>query len=178
MPLAQAETNQPLPNSKIRRPRAEDAVAVHDLIAASPPLDPNSLYANLLQCTHFAETCAIACDDDGVLGWVSGYLPPQQPQTFFLWQVAAHPRARGRGIASRLIDNILSRDVCASVTQLTTTITLENVQSWRLFTRLAGRLDAPMRRELWFDRERDFASRHDSEFLVTIGPIEQRALAR
>jgi L-2,4-diaminobutyric acid acetyltransferase len=180
MTLSQAETDTLSPIAEIcmRPPCADDAVAVHDLIGACPPLDANSLYANLLQCTHFADTCALATDDEGVLAWVSGYLPPQQPHTYFLWQVAAHPRARGRGIATRLVRDILARDVCGGVRELATTITLENAESWRLFTRLASRLDAPMRRERWFERGRHFARRHDSEFLVTIGPFERPSAAR
>src|SRR3546814_7090005 len=49
-----------LPDFSFRNPVAEDAQAIHDLIAACPPLDTNSLYCNLLQCTHFAETCVLA----------------------------------------------------------------------------------------------------------------------
>src|SRR3546814_14681168 len=44
-----------LPDFSFRNPVAEDAQAIHDLIAACPPLDTNSLYCNLLQCTQFAE---------------------------------------------------------------------------------------------------------------------------
>ncbi len=155
----------------IRAPHAEDAASVHDLIDACPPLDSNSLYANLLQCTHFAQTCALARDNEGVLAWISGFLPPQQPDTYFLWQVAAHPRARGRGVPMRLIGDILDRSVCSRVNQLATTITSNNQASWKLFSRVAEHLGVPLRRELCFDRERHFAGRHDSEYLVTIGPI-------
>ena len=35
-------------------------MAIWELISACPPLDTNSAYANLLQCTHFADTCVIA----------------------------------------------------------------------------------------------------------------------
>ena len=40
-----------------RMPNAADGPAVSQLIASSPPLDTNSAYCNLLQCTDFAETC-------------------------------------------------------------------------------------------------------------------------
>ena len=36
------------------------ASAVTALIAACPPLDRNSRYFNLIQCTHFADNCIIA----------------------------------------------------------------------------------------------------------------------
>lgn len=178
MTLAQAEIENLLPICEIRAPSADDAVAVHDLIGACPPLDTNSLYANLLQCTHFAQTCALARDKEGILAWVSGYLPPDQPDTYFLWQVAAHPRARGRGVAKRLITEILRRDVCAGVRQLQTTITADNAASWRLFEAVADTLGAPLRGEMFFERKRHFADRHDSEFLVTIGPIPRPLPAR
>ncbi len=174
MNLAQAEKEGLISRSvsvTFRAPRPGDAVAVHDLIGECPPLDSNSLYANLLQCTHFSQTCALAQDDEGVLAWVSGYLLPEQPEVYFLWQVAAHPRARGRGVPMQLITAILKRRVCSGVTRLATTITADNSASWKLFSRVSQKLGAPMGREHWFDRDRHFAGRHDSEHLVTIGPI-------
>src|SRR3546814_9922998 len=59
-----------LPDFSFRNPVAEDAQAIHDLIAACPPLDTNSLYCNLLQCTHFAETCVLAERDGEISGWI------------------------------------------------------------------------------------------------------------
>jgi len=67
---------------------------VHDLIARCPPLDRNSLYCNLLQCSHFAATCALARHDDTTVGFVSGYRPPSDPGVLFIWQVAVDSTAR------------------------------------------------------------------------------------
>jgi len=100
---ATAETGKPL-DLTITAPVPEHGVAVHDLVAACPPLDRNSIYANLLQCSHFAPTSAIALRGDEVVGWVSGYIPPAAQATWFLWQVAVAPVARGRGLAQRLIE--------------------------------------------------------------------------
>ena len=52
----------------IEAPKSEDGAAVHDLIAACPPLDTNSLYMNLIQTTHFAQTCALAREGGEVGG--------------------------------------------------------------------------------------------------------------
>ncbi len=158
----------------IARPVATDGADVHDLIAACPPLDGNSLYANLLQCTHFAGTCALARDEAGrALGWVSGHIPPDEKETFFLWQVAVHERARGLGLPRRLLADILARPECGGVRWLETTITPGNAASWGLFRSLARWLNAPMRDAVLFDRETHFRGRHDSESLVTIGPFER-----
>jgi len=155
----------------IGEPDREDGAAVHDLIAACPPLDTNSLYANLLQCSHFAGTCAIARMDGEVCGWVSGYIPPEQPDTYFLWQVAVHERARGRKLPVRMIRDILSRPACADLSRLQTTITPDNEASWGLFRSVARWLDADMSDVPHFERQRHFKGRHATEHMVTIGPL-------
>jgi L-2,4-diaminobutyric acid acetyltransferase len=77
----------------LRAPRAEDGPTVHRLIAACPPLSTNSLYCNLLQCSHFAATSAIASRGAEALGFVAGYRLPDAPRTLFVWQVASAPTA-------------------------------------------------------------------------------------
>lgn len=157
---------------EIGAPRPEDAADIHALIAACPPLDTNSLYANLIQCTHFAESCAVARQGGRIVGWISGHRPPGRDDTYFLWQVAVHPDARGKALPKRMLGNILTRREQAGVSRLETSITRTNEASWRLFRSVAGWLSAPLREEPWFDRQRHFRGRHDTEFLVTIGPFK------
>ncbi len=155
----------------IALPVAEDAAEIHALIAACPPLDSNSLYANLIQCTHFAESCAVARVDGRVVGWISGHRPPSDNDTYFLWQVAVHPDARGRGLPRRMLAEILARPAQSGVRRMQTSITRANEASWGLFQSVSAWLSAPMREELWFDRDRHFGGQNASEFLVTIGPF-------
>ncbi|RME64844.1 MAG: diaminobutyrate acetyltransferase [Alphaproteobacteria bacterium] len=155
----------------IRPPTATDGAAVHALIARCPPLDGNSLYCNLLQCTHFTETSALAEKGDALVGFVSGYRLPDEPGALFVWQVAVDPAARGQGLGERLIRAILARPACAGVTVLKATVTRTNGASRAMFERLAGRLGAAHKRTLLFDRERHLAGAHDSEYLMTIGPF-------
>ncbi len=157
---------------QIGAPRPEDAAEIHALIEACPPLDTNSLYANLIQCTHFSASCAVARMNGKIVGWVSGHRPPDKEKTYFLWQVAVHPDARGRALPKRLLRDILSRRAQSGVTKLETSITRANDASWGLFRSVAGWLSAPLREEPWFDRNRHFGGQHDTEFLVTIGPFQ------
>ena len=159
----------------IEAPRSEDGAAVHDLIAACPPLDTNSLYMNLIQTTHFANTCALAREDGEVIGWVSGHIPPEEPDVFFLWQVAIGEKARGKRIPKRLVADIFSRPSCKDVRFLKTTITPDNEASWGLFKSIARWLDAPLQESPFFDEDKHFKGRHDSEILVTIGPFDRPA---
>lgn len=159
----------------LRRPCAEDGPGVHALIARCPPLERNSLYCNLLQCTHFAETCVIALDGGRPVGFVSAYLMPSHPDSLFVWQVAVAPEARNRGLGSRMLLDILSRPACSRVRYVKTTITPTNEASWSLFKALARRLEASLERQVLFERERHLAGTADSEILVTIGPVRGRA---
>ncbi len=155
-----------------RPPTAIDGMPVWQLVKRCPPLDPNSVYCNLLQCAHFSAT-SVAVDVDGQLsGFISAYLIPDRPHTLFVWQVAVGEAARGQGLARRMIEHILSRDTCRDVTHLETTITKDNGASWALFESVARSLKAEMNSEVYFDKTTHFDGEHDSEFLVTIGPFQ------
>lgn len=162
---------------RIGMPVGEDGADVHALIAACPPLDENSLYANLLQCTDFRGTCAAARIDGALLGWVSGYIPPEAGDTYFLWQVAVHEKARGRKLARQLVSDILGRPACRNVKYIKTTITPDNEASWALFRSIARWLDAPLNEAPHFDRDKHFGGQHASEIMVTIGPFDRPAAA-
>jgi L-2,4-diaminobutyric acid acetyltransferase len=158
---------------QIRPPRREDGPAVWRLIRECESLDDNSLYCNLLQCTHFADTCAVAEAEGDILGWMSGYIPPHAPDTLFVWQIGVSPRARGRGFARRLVGDVLARGICAEVRHIQCTITADNAASWALFGSIADALEADMARHAHFRRDKEFGGTHDTEFLVTIGPFSR-----
>lgn len=154
-----------------RSPTAEDGRRVWELIADCPPLDQNSMYCNLLQCSHFAETCVLAERGGDVVGWVSAYRPPSDPESIFVWQVAVSEKARGEGLGKRMLEHLLSLDSVAGAKTLTTTITKDNAASWGLFSSFAKSRVAPMRDKPLFEKDRHFGGRHDTEHLVTIGPF-------
>lgn len=160
----------------LRRPVSEDGADVHRLISRCPPLDENSIYCNLLQASHFADTSVSAEVDGELAGFVSGYLIPERPDTLFIWQVAVAEAGRGQGLAGRMIREILRRPACAQVRYLETTITPDNEASWALFRGLARKLDTQCAESVMFDRERHFRGRHDSEMLLRIGPFSESAV--
>ena len=110
----------------LRKPTKDDGYRLHQLVAECPPLDPNSIYCNLLQCSHFAETGVAAEKEGDLVGFISGYIPPQQPETVFVWQVAVHEKGRGQGLAKRMLKEIVGRDACSNVTHLEPTNTEDN----------------------------------------------------
>ncbi|MDX8356545.1 MULTISPECIES: diaminobutyrate acetyltransferase [Sphingopyxis] len=156
---------------QFRKPVATDGPAITALIAACPPLDRNSRYFNLIQCTHFADNCIIAERGGRILGWISGHRPPSEPSAFFVWQVAVAPEGRGQGLASRMLDELLTRPAQAGVTHVLATITADNAASWALFHGLARRHDTTLDRSIVFERDAHFAGVHPSEFQARIGPF-------
>jgi len=158
---------------KMRHPNAGDGLALHGLVQNCPPLDENSVYCNLLQCAHFNETSVVADSPDGIGGFISGYLIPARPDTMFVWQVAIDEQARGQGLATRMLKQILDRPICARVVWLETTVTEANKASMALFHGLAAKLDTQITSEILFDQTEHFGGMHDSELLLRIGPISK-----
>jgi L-2,4-diaminobutyric acid acetyltransferase len=153
-----------------RTPRSEDGENVWQLVSSCAPLDENSLYCNLLQCDHFGDTCIAAerRHDGALVGWVSGYLIPDNPQTLFIWQVAVDETVQGTGVGKKMLNALLDCDACGDVRSLKTTITAENEASWGLFSSLARMRGGEMQREPHFRKDLHFGGRQATEHMVTI----------
>ncbi|MBN2906966.1 MAG: diaminobutyrate acetyltransferase [Rhodobacteraceae bacterium] len=161
----------------LRKPTDADGAAVWALVRDCKPLDENSLYCNLIQCDHFRDTCILAEMNGQVVGWISAYIPPSDPDTLFVWQVAVSPLARGRGLGRKMLYALLERDACAEVMRMNTTITRDNAASWGLFRGIAKRLGAALEDEPHFTRDDHFQGRHATEHMVTIRLAEPLRLA-
>ncbi len=158
-----------------RAPTSEDGADVWELIRKSGPLDENSLYCNLVQCDHFADTCVIAELGGEIVGWISAFIPPDGSDTLFVWQVAVGESARGRGVAKKMLEELLARPVCVDVKQLKTTITADNDASWALFNSFAENMDAELDHEPHYEEDAHFGGKHATEYMVTIGQIDRKS---
>ena len=160
---------------ELRIPSPRDAASVFRLVSQCPPLDTNSMYCNLLQCMHFADTSVVAVQSDStgeeLLGFISGYLIPERKNTLFIWQVAVSKAARGRGLALDMLQHILDRPQCSDVIYLETTITESNPASWALFESLSKKLHTTLEKSIMFDRDDHFVGDHDTEYLAHLGPF-------
>lgn len=156
---------------ELRTPTLSDGMEVFRLVERCPPLDANSSYCNFLQCGHFSTTSVAAEMNGEIVGFISGYIKPGQENTLFIWQVAVDERARGQGLASKMLMHILQRAQCQQVSHLETTITEDNEGSWALFKRFAKTLSADLQSSIFLDKQIHFDGAHDSESLVRIGPF-------
>jgi len=158
---------------RLEVPRIEDGGAVHELIRRSPPLDLNSAYNYFLLCSHFAQTCVVGRSAEGeVLSFLSAYRQPQAPETLFIWQVAVDARLRGRGMAGRMLEEVLGREAVRGVHYLETTVSPSNTASRRVFERFAAGRSAGWHEEEFLSREIFGEESHEEEILFRIGPLD------
>ncbi|SFA90858.1 diaminobutyrate acetyltransferase [Poseidonocella pacifica] len=171
------EMKQPTKIATLRKPTAEDGAAIWELIRECKPLDENSMYANLLQCDHFADTCVVAELDGEIVGWISGYLVPKD-DALFVWQVAVSGKARGMGLGSQMLQHLWNRDDCSGVERMKTTITQDNEASWALFRKFAKKMNGELSSQAHFKENDHFAGQHSTEHMVSINvPVEMKKAA-
>jgi len=155
-------------NVGLRKPTVADGAEVWALIGACKPLDENSMYFNLIQCDHFADTCILAEREGQIVGWISGHIPPEKPDTLFVWQVAVSPAARGLGLAGRMLRALFDRPELADVSRIETTITRDNKPSWCLFRAFARKRGGILTHAPHYEKTVHFDGNHATEYLVEI----------
>ena len=149
----------------LRKPTETDGFELHRLVDRAGKLDKNSIYCNLLQFSHFADTAIVAERDGQLIGSVTGYRLPNNPQTLFIWQVAVDPDYRGIGLASKMLSSLTERLLDQGITHLETTITRDNVASQKLFTRFFKRAGDSFTSEPYFESETHFQNKAATEYL-------------
>lgn len=152
-----------------RRPLPEDGAQMWRMARDARVLDVNAPYAYLLWCRDFASTSSVATVGGEPAGFVTGYLRPDRPDTVMVWQVAVDEAFRGRGLASRMLHDLVDSQ-SDRVTHLETTITDDNAASIALFTGFAAARGALLLREPLFDPVL-FPDGHDRELLYRMGPL-------
>lgn len=163
-----------------RHPTAEDGAAIWRLVRDSGVLDLNSSYCYLMMGQYFANSCMVAVDDTAepgqtqpLAGFVIGFRPPQDAKTLFIWQVAVDASQRGKGIGSRLLQELLHSPVNSDVRMIEATISPSNTASQALFKAAAAKLDAeftktPLFPAEWFPGDSD---EHEAEDRYRVGPF-------
>lgn len=160
----------------LRHPERRDGALLHDLIAACPPLDLNSRYAYLLLCEHHACTSVVAEAGGALVGAITAYVPPQQPDTLFVWQIAVAAQMRGQKLGTSMLHFLLRHCIQAQALRwIETTISPGNLASQRLFTQFAVRHDAGCTTTTLFAASDFGESGHEAECLYKIGPWDRAA---
>lgn len=132
--------------TRCRLAKKQDAAHIWALVRDSGVLDLNSAYLYLLLCTDFSDTTVVAERDGQLLGFVSGYCPPDRPGTLFLWQIGVAGAAQGQGLGKALVRAFLAAPGGRDAQRLETTVAPGNRASLALFQAVARDLGAQLER--------------------------------
>lgn len=157
---------------QFRHPEVDHGTAIWELVKETGVLDINSAYSYIMLGEYFSDTCLIAEHKGNMVGFVSGFIPQQQPDTLFIWQIAVAGSERGRGLAKTLLMKILGQPSCTDLNYLECTVTPSNKPSTRLFRGIARELGTELRIKEGFEGELFPEDGHEGERLFQIGPFD------
>ncbi|MGE4382022.1 MAG: diaminobutyrate acetyltransferase [Arcobacter sp.] len=155
----------------LRKPDKNDSKEIFQLIKSVGTLDLNSQYLYLLQTTHFQNTCSVAIYNKKIVGFVSGYIIPDDKETLFIWQVAVSNEVRGQNLAMKIILDIFNKNNTSNnIKYILSTVSPSNKASQRVFEKIANKLNTKIENKTLFSID-DFFDAHEEEIQYLIGPI-------
>ncbi|WP_261753337.1 diaminobutyrate acetyltransferase [Tenuibacillus multivorans] len=166
-----ATLNKPLDTVTFETPTVEDGTEMWKLVNNST-LDQNSVYKYILMCEFFADTCVVAKEGDKVVGFVTAFIPPEKQDVVFVWQIGVDSSQRGKGIASKILNELINRDACRDVRFLEATVTPSNKASQSLFKGLARHHDTDCQVYDFFSEDLFPSDEHEEERCFRIGPLK------
>lgn len=158
---------------ELRHPLNTDGNALQGLLSTTPVLDGNSVQCTLLQCSHFAKTSVAAFLDGNLVGFVSAYYPPSEPQTLFVWQVVVAQEVRDLGLGKKMLHWLVEQPTCEQAIELVTAIGVSNNVSWSMFDSFARDIGAlPIK--TFVTAIKSTSVQQPDEYLLRISPLPNR----
>lgn len=111
---------------------------------------------------------------DEIVGFVTGFHPPLDPATLFVWQIGVVQQAREGGVGGRMLDELIRR---SGARWLEATVTPTNAASAALFRGTAARHGTQASETLVYPAEL-FAGDHEPEFRFRMGPLQHDTMHR
>ena len=158
----------------IRLANRNDAIFMWRLVEESAILDHNSFYCYFVLSNFFSSTCAVAEVQNRIIGFVTGFIEPERPDTYFVWQVRVVKSARQKGIGSSLIKFIIGKH--EGIRYVEATISPSNAASQHLFFSIAKYYGVEVVEDDNFLPSSSFpieAGVHEQENLFRVGPIKR-----
>ncbi len=152
-------------------PVEKDAKDIWELIKNTRNLDLNSAYSYLILCKYFSESCIIAKTGGKVIGFISAFQTPNNPEFLFIWQVAVDSNYRRMGLAMNMFEHLLIRKKCQQIRYIEITVNPSNAAAYSLYHRLANRLDTSCEASICFPSCLFPGAQHEDEIMLRIGPL-------
>lgn len=151
---------------RLRTPSPDDGEPLWRL-AAEVGLDLNSPYAYVMWGEYFSDTSVVADAQGTAVGFVTGFRPPNDTETLFVWQIGVSASARRTGLGARMLDHLIERTGCR---YLEATVTPDNAASAALFRGVGTRHGAAVDEQMAFPAAL-FPDGHEAEVRFRIGPL-------
>lgn len=152
-------------------PREEDGQEIWKLVKESQVLDLNSAYSYLMLCKYFPETCVIAKSAGRIVGFVSAFKIPDNPEVLFVWQLAVDADFRRYGLAINMLKHLIARPKCSEIRYLEITVTPSNNAAYALYYKLADELHTVCEESICFPSWLFPGAQHEDEIMLRIGPL-------
>ncbi|MGW4322228.1 diaminobutyrate acetyltransferase [Streptomyces sp. NPDC004684] len=153
-----------------RAPVPEDGPAVWKLVENTPGLDSNSIYYYTLWFRDFTDGSLIATVDDEIVGFLTGYRRPEEPETYFVWQTAVNPRHGIPFLGVKLFQAAADRQVAQGARYVEATVSAENKAILMVLKQFAKKHSAHIETRVLFPGSL-FPDSHHDEVLYRIGPL-------
>lgn len=156
-----------------RKPNADDGSDLYRIVKQSQVLDVNSSYSYLMWAKYFNDTSLIAEIDNQAIGFVSGFIQPNTPDTLFVWQIAVDKKYRGNGLATILIEHLIERvKKEENIRYLEATVTPSNIPSSNLFKGMARKYRTNCSIYTCFSKDQFPDANTEEELTYRIGPLK------
>ncbi|MEU5041309.1 diaminobutyrate acetyltransferase [Streptomyces griseorubiginosus] len=170
-PAADADQRTTAPKGALfRAPVPEDGPAVWNLVENTPGLDSNSIYYYSLWFRDFADGSLIATVDDEIVGFLTGYRRPEEPETYFVWQTAVNPRHGIPFLGVKLFQAAADQQVAAGARYVEATVSADNKAILMVLKQFAKKHSAHVETRVLFPSSL-FPESHHDEVLYRIGPL-------
>lgn len=156
-----------------RMPTEDDGKGIWKLVKETGVLDLNSSYSYLMWAKFFDKTSVVVEVDQEIVGFISGFIQPNAPNTLFIWQVAVAHSQRKKGLATRMLKAILHRLESRNIQCIEATVSPSNEASAALFQKLAKDLQTTCTVKTFFTEDLFPGKGHEAERLFQIGPFQQ-----
>ncbi|MFC0331399.1 diaminobutyrate acetyltransferase [Paenibacillus sepulcri] len=161
----------------MNKPSASDGKQVWQLVKDAGTLDLNSVYSYIMLCDVFRDTCVIAVQEERIVGFMSAYKRPDQPDTLFIWQAVVGSAWQGNGLGKKMLRELLSREENGPIRFVEATIGPDNMASQRMLMGLGEENGGQCHiteyyPAAYFPEESD----HEPELLFRVGPFTNNSL--
>ncbi|MFF7386985.1 diaminobutyrate acetyltransferase [Streptomyces scabiei] len=163
-------TPEPTRRAVFREPRPEDGFAVWELVKNTPGLDTNSPYSYVLWFRDYADCSLLATVNGEIVGFLTGYRRPDEPDTYFVWQTAVSPRHGVPFLGVRLFEAAAERQRERGARHVEATVSADNKAILMVLKQYARKRSAEVAERVLFPAAWLGEGHHD-EVLHRIGPL-------